>query len=129
MTTMRTRLPTKFKATTAALRAAVKPSKYRNQKTVLDGITFASKAEAKRYQELKLLEKAGKISALERQLRWPLTINGKIIAHYACDFTYWDHDIGKRVVEDVKGVETEAFKLKAKMFEACNGFPITIIKA
>src|SRR5690606_369436 len=52
-----------------------KPSKYRNVRTTVDGITFDSKREAERYGELKTMEAAGVISDLELQPRFPLTVN------------------------------------------------------
>ena len=96
--------------------------KYGAKKTVVDGITFDSKAEAKRYGELKLLEKAGAISELELQPRFLLqgafkAHNGKTIRkiEYVADFKYIEsHQV---VVEDVKGQATPDFKLKWKMFQ------------
>ena len=132
MTTMATRLPTRFKGTTEALQRAVvgsKPSKYRNQPVMHDGIRFASKAEGRRYLELKLLERAGKISGLEMQVAFKLEAFDKVICKYVADFRYYDNERGDGVVEDVKGMLTPEFKLKAKLFEANFGVPITIIKA
>jgi hypothetical protein len=99
-------------------------SKYRNVKTVLDGITFASKREAMRYAELKLLAKAGKITGLECQPRFLLAVNGVKIATYVADFSY--HAIGKSeyIVEDAKGMKTPIYKLKAKLMKACHGIDI-----
>lgn len=105
----------------------VRVRKYRNVPTTVDGIRFASKAEAKRYQELKLLERAGEVSDLVLQRRFQLTTGEGIkIAVYVCDFDYLDAD-GNRVTEDVKGIETPAFKIKAKLFEAQYGRKISII--
>lgn len=97
-------------------------SKYRAKKTVVDGIKFDSKREAERYCELKLLEKAKKIRNLELQPRFLLqdkfkdktgTTHRKI--EYVADFLYIDKD-GKAIVEDVKGVLTDVYKLKKKLF-------------
>lgn len=94
--------------------------KYNAQKTTVAGITFDSKAEAGRYTELKLLEKAGVISGLRLQPVYPLqngfNRNGKRYRpiKYKADFEYIQDN--QTVVEDVKGVETEAFKIKKKMF-------------
>lgn len=97
-------------------------SKYKNKKTIVDNIKFDSKAEANRYIELKLLEKAGKISDLELQPKFELQekyINNKgekvRAITYKSDFSYIEN--GKLVVEDVKGVETKEFKIKKKLFE------------
>lgn len=102
--------------------------KYRNQPTEVDGIRFASKAEAKRYNELKLLEKAGEITDLELQKRYPLAaFDGTKIGVYVADFDYTDRKTLSRVTEDVKGVLTPTFKLKAKLFKAQFGREIKII--
>src|SRR3990167_5299112 len=65
-----------------------RPSKYRNVATTVDGIRFASKAEARRYTELKLLERAGEIISLRRQVAFPIAINGEHVCHYVADFEY-----------------------------------------
>lgn len=89
--------------------------KYHNSKTVIDGIRFDSKKEAKRYLELKILEKAGAIKDLRRQVPYVL-INksryGRAIK-YVADFVYYEDD--KLVVEDVKGVRTPVYKLKKRL--------------
>jgi hypothetical protein len=108
----------------------MKPSKYRNVRTEVDGITFASKAEARRYLELKLLVRAGKISGLKLQPRYPLNAEGGAkIATYVADFEYVSEFNGQTFTEDVKGVETPAFRLKAKLFEAQYGRKIALIKS
>lgn len=84
-------------------------SKYRNKKVLVDGVAFDSKKEAKRYRELKLMEDAGMISRLERQVKFDLLPNqkdpdGKVIerkVQYIADFVYLKN--GKVCVEDVKG--------------------------
>lgn len=98
------------------------PSKYHARKTVVDGITFDSRREAKRYGELKLLERAGAIKGLQRQVRYELIpafdAGGKHYrpTTYIADFTYTDCETGKGIVEDVKGVRTDVYRLKAKLF-------------
>ena len=105
---------------------AMRPSKYRNKPIVVDGIRFASKREAKRWGELKLLEKAKEITELERQTRWALcTEDGVRVGHYVADFTYLQGHDRRVVVEDAKGVRTELYKWKKKHFEAQYGIPIT----
>ena len=77
-----------------------------------DGIVFASKAEMRRYAELKLMEKAGKIKNLYVQPRFILleafekygTLHKSL--YYVGDFLYYDMDKKRKIVEDVKGVET-----------------------
>lgn len=97
--------------------------KYRNQKTVINGIQFDSKLEAKRYQELKLLEAAGKIYRLTLQPEFELipkfTKGGKTYRRtvYKADFSYIEVDSGKCIVEDTKGFITPLYALKRKLFE------------
>ena len=91
-------------------------NKYRAQPVVIDGIRFASKREGTRYMELKLLEKAGQIKNLELQPRYDLIVNGVNCGFYKGDFRYFEG--GKRVVEDVKGVRTPVYSLKAKLVKA-----------
>lgn len=96
-------------------------SKYHNKKVQVDMYVFDSIAESKRYKELKLLEQVGEISELELQPRFLLQEgfkkNGKTFRkiEYIADFQYIEN--GRLVIEDVKGKETEVFKLKRKLFE------------
>ena len=96
-------------------------SKYRNKKTQIGMYVFDSIAESKRYKELALLEKAGQIKGLELQPKFLLQEgfkkNGKTYRkiEYIADFMYIEN--GKVIIEDVKGIETDVFKLKRKMFE------------
>lgn len=99
-----------------------KRSKYNNRKTQIDGITFDSEKEALRYAELKMLEKAGKITELERQKRFELQPAFYYQGHkqraifYVCDFFYRQGD--KYIIEDVKSPITKnnaVYKLKKKM--------------
>ena len=97
--------------------------KYGAKKTVVDGITFASKAEARRYAELKLLVRAGEISDLCMQPRYLLQkafvdrAGRQIRAiEYVGDFEYRDHKTHCLVCEDVKGMKTAVYELKRKMF-------------
>jgi len=99
-------------------------NKYKAKRTTVDGITFASQGEARRYQELKLLERAGAISYLERQQRYPLAVNGQAICDYVADFVYFDPVRQKWIVEDFKGVRTPEYRLKAKLMRACHGITI-----
>jgi hypothetical protein len=114
-----------------ALLTKPKRSKYGATKTMLDGITFDSKREAKRWQELRLLEKAGEISHLERQPKFllygkdgPVLIksdryhNGRHAAWFG-DFSYFCSRRNKRICEDVKGIRTPMFILKKAVVLAC----------
>lgn len=96
-------------------------TKYRAKKTEIDGIKFDSKKEAKRYIALRELEKKGNIEKLMLQPRFLLQEgfrkNGKAYRkiEYVADFMY-EQD-GKLIIEDVKGMKTDVYKLKQKLFE------------
>ena len=104
-------------------------NKFRAQKTVVDGITFDSKREAKRYGELRLLERAGDICDLELQPRYwlgtdddPVLIkskgypNGRRVS-YRADFRYYDKRDGWVVVEDCKGFDDARARLRRAFVE------------
>ena len=97
-------------------------SKFGNHKTVVDGITFDSKAEATRYSVLKVLQAAGVVTQLRLQVPYELTVNGLKVCRYIADFVYTMD--GKEVVEDVKGVRTPEYKLKRKLMLAVFGIEI-----
>lgn len=99
-----------------------KRSKYRNVKTTVDGQTFDSAKEARRYTELKMLEKAGTIRGLRRQVVFDLEANGTLVCRYVADFLY--HHGESEIVEDVKGVRTDVYRLKKKLMKACYGIEI-----
>lgn len=96
-------------------------NKYRNRKIVIDNIKFDSVLEANRYRELMLLQRAKKISNLRLQVPFVLQEgfkkNGRTYQaiKYIADFVY--EEKGQTVVEDVKGMQTDVFKLKHKIFE------------
>lgn len=97
--------------------------KYHNKKTIVNGINFDSKKEAKRFNELKILEKANEITELRTQVKFELQPSfkkdGKTYRkiEYIADFTYFDYKLNKYRVEDTKGYRTEVYKLKKKLFE------------
>lgn len=106
----------------------------------IDGIAFDSKAEMNRWLQLKLLERAGEISQLERQRAFTLAFegrpvkirsarypNGKICQYHA-DFTYIDKT-GKLVVEECKGLDNEADRLRRAVVEALYGIEILVTGA
>lgn len=115
-------------------------SKYHSKKVTINGNAFDSRKEAKRYQDLLLLERAGAISELQRQVefelipaqREPDTVGvrgairkGKVIERavkYVADFVYYEN--GKKVVEDVKGYKTPEYKLKKKLMLWVHGIRI-----
>ena len=99
-------------------------SKYGNVVTERDGIKFHSAKEARKYDELKLLQRIGEISQLTLQNSYPLAVDGVKICTYKDDFSYLTKD-GVLVVLDVKGFKTPVYRLKAKLFRAIYGFKIT----
>lgn len=116
-------------------------SKYHARPTVVDGVRFHSQKEAKRYGELKLLEKAGEVWDLVLQPRFPLvvpmttgTLMGAVkamsdqpytkIGEYRGDFAYKDRT--GRVVEDVKGMDTPMSKWKRKHVSAQYGITVRL---
>lgn len=88
-------------------------SKYRAVPTFVDNIRFASKREAQRYQELKLL----KVEELELQPEFSIVIRGTKVCVYRADFAYRGPG-GERVIEDAKGIRTPVYRLKKKLVEA-----------
>jgi len=98
-------------------------NKYHARKTTVDGIMFDSKKESERYCVLKLMEKAGQISCLICQAPYVVlddyVLDGKKKRGitYIADFEYLDSN---KVIhtEDVKGVKTDVYKLKKKLFES-----------
>lgn len=108
-------------------------SKYGAVKTTVDGVTFDSKAEARRYGELKILQAAGEIlGSLILQpvfILWVKRGDGREVSvgKYVGDFQYEAPD-GTIVVEDVKGVKTPVYRLKKKMVEAHYGIKIREVR-
>lgn len=91
-------------------------NKFSARKVTLDGFEFASAAEAKRYGDLKLMQRAGLIRGLGVHPGYPLVINGVTVGKFTADFAYFEG--GQKVVEDVKGVVTEAASLRMRIFMA-----------
>lgn len=100
-------------------------SKYKAQKVSIDGIEFDSKKEAKRWSELKLMERAGEIKNLQRQVKYELipaqyeVCGGQQrcierAVNYIADFVYIDKE-GNEHVEDTKGFRTTEYVLKRKL--------------
>ena len=109
-------------------------SKYNSKKVIVDDIKFDFRKEANRWFELRMLERAGKISNLQRQYKFVLIptqieqyerygktgkrlLDGQRVIEKECayyaDFVYYED--GKLVAEDVKGFRTEVYKIKRKM--------------
>jgi hypothetical protein len=102
-----------------------KPAKHRNTKTVIDGWTFDSKKEARRYLDLRAEQQDRRISELRCQVVFPLVVNGVEVCVYVADFVYLRN--GVRVIEDVKSKHTRKlpdYRIKLKLMAAL-GQPIT----
>lgn len=99
-------------------------SKYHNKKTTYYGITFDSKAEAQTYLVLREREKAGQIKDLTLQPPYVLqpaftNMGGSKCRPitYVADFTFYDVGLGRQRVIDTKGMKTEVYKIKRKLFD------------
>lgn len=116
-------------------------SKYRSKKITVNGETFDSHHEYERFCELQLLQRAGKVKDIQRQVKFvliptqrePDTIGvrggvkkGEVIEKecaYLADFTYYT-DTGDYVVEDTKGVRTKDYIIKRKLMLYVHGIRI-----
>ena len=118
-------------------RITAKRHKYNAKPTVVDGIRFASQKEARRYGELRLLEKAGEIHVLQLQPAFNLWTAGgqawtqKPVGQYRADFAYCTCAGGAGncgwscvTVEDVKGFKTPIYRWKKKHVEAQYGITV-----
>ena len=106
-------------------------SKYGANKTVMYGIEFDSKKEATRYGELLILQKAGQITDLKRQVKYELIpaqyIDGKCVeraCNYVADFVYYEMPYMNVVVEDTKGFRTPEYIIKRKLMLQKHGLRI-----
>jgi hypothetical protein len=120
----------------AVVTAAPRKQKYNAVRTTIDGITFASKKEAARYEVLKLRQTAGEIKDLACQPMFPLhvmrlaynetPIRVTQIGKFTADFSYLEMASGEYKIEDVKGFSKgEAYRLRKKLVEAIHGITIT----
>jgi len=103
-------------------------SKFGNIPTRIDGRLFHSKIEAARYSELKALQAGGIITDLECQPKFSLDVDGCHVCTYVGDFKYTDSESGRLVVEDVKGVLTREYQIKAKLMLAIHGIEVQEIR-
>lgn len=104
-------------------------NKYNSKKAVVNGIVFDSRKEVRRYIELKMLERAGEISDLQRQVKYnliPAQKQGKKTIERACD--YYADFVYRRdgcvIVEDTKGVRTPEYIIKRKLMLWVHGIKI-----
>lgn len=105
-------------------------SKYHSRKVTVNGIVFASHREARRYQELQMLLRAGEISQLQMQKKYTLIPAQKKpsggterAVTYTADFVYKDRD-GNEIVEDSKGVRTQQYIIRRKLMLRVHGIEI-----
>lgn len=106
-------------------------NKYRNVKTVVDGIEFSSKKEALYYMHYSVLEKLGDIKDLKLQPRFNFPINGENVRYveskremaYVADFSFIDNENVYRVV-DAKGFKTPDYKIKRALMKAVHGIEV-----
>ena len=104
--------------------------KFGNKPTVVDGEHFHSKREAKRWGDLRMLQRAGEIRNLARQVKYLLDVNGVRIATYTADFVYDQRKLiagdpwWEPVVEDVKGYPNDRWPMKKKLMKAIHGIEI-----
>lgn len=104
----------------------MKQNKYHNKKVTIDGQTFDSQREGERWMELRLMERAGEIVGLNRQVKIELIPKTKLYraCFYVCDFVYFDKREGKTVYEDSKGMKTKEYLLKRKLLYWRHGIEI-----
>lgn len=109
-------------------------TKYHATKTTVAGIEFDSKAESRRYADLLLLERAGKIKDLRRQVPYIIAPGVKLhgekrarpAVRYICDFVYTALPSGVVIVEDVKGMDTPLSRLKRHLMATVLGVQVRI---
>ena len=112
----------------ASVRSAPKPKapRVKDRRVEWNGMIFGSGAELARWQQLLLLEKAGAIRDLRRQVPFDLVVNGLLICRYVADAVYTDvlPEGARTVVEDTKGYRTEMYRMKKKLMRAVHGVDI-----
>ena len=106
------------------LRRLLRGAKYHNVRETVDGYTFDSRREARRYRELRLLEASEHIARLEVHPVFGIEVNGMRVCKYIADFSYFSFKRMRVIVEDVKGVRTPSYKLKKKLMLAVRGIVI-----
>ena len=103
--------------------------KYNAKGRHIDGHWFASAAEGDRYEQLKVMLEAGRISRLELQPTYTITVDGIPICTYRGDFRYYKHEtphgrVSALILEDVKGMVTDVYRIKKKLVEARYRIPV-----
>lgn len=102
-------------------------NKYGAKPVRIDGFLFASTKEGERYCELKILRDAGKIMDLEVHPLFRFVVNGVKVGRYSSDFSYYDLESGKNVVEDVKGRIPKGWNRTVSLMKACHGIDVVVI--
>lgn len=100
-------------------------SKYHAVRCEVDGEKFDSKLEMRRWIDLRIMERTGKISGIVRQKAFPLMVGEVEVGQYVADFVYRDTATGSVVIEDAKGVVTPLCRWKLKHM-AAQGNPVTL---
>ena len=103
-------------------------NKYRNIKTLYNGITYDSKLEASVARDLDLLLSASEIVVFERQCRLDIIVNGRMIGFYIADFGV-SHNDGSFEIIEAKGKWTDLAKWKIRLVHALYNYKITIKQA
>lgn len=101
-----------------------KRSKFNNKKVVVDGVTYDSVHEYQRYCELAVLEQAGKIKNLQRQVKFSICPKAPNVKRsrerfYIADFVYIQSD-GTKIIEDAKSPPTKkdkTYRLKKQLVQ------------
>jgi len=109
-----------------------KPLKYRNTPTIIGAEKYRSKREAAKHQDLLLLQRAGKITSLQREVPYVLAAGVKIAGEprarpalrYVADFVWIDAATGARVVADAKGVQTDVYRVKKHLMKTTHGIDV-----
>jgi hypothetical protein len=107
-------------------------TKYRSTPCQVGGDRYRSKRERDRHQALLLLQRAGAISGLEREVAFDLAPGIKIAGEsrarpplrYFADFVYVDARTGATVVEDAKGVQTPVYRVKKHLMATVHGIHV-----
>lgn len=109
-------------------------NKYGARKVVVDGLKFDSQHEAKRWQELRLLQREGRIYALERQVKFVLAPKVKIEGEkrarsalkFTADFRYIETRTSRSIVEDAKGFPDTAFRIRQHLMKAVHNIDVRL---
>lgn len=117
------------------MKAPAKPSKYRNVITEIDGMRFDSRAEAKRWRDLKMLERGGVIANLERQIPIELVAGTKLhganrarpAIRIVVDFRFYDVELSRVRHQDTKGEETAVSLIKRHIAKVLHGIDVEIV--